>query len=41
MQRLSKLAKNKNTFICDFVLAMKFCDLKMYTMYVDLDEQYS
>ncbi len=41
MQRLSKLAQNKNTFICDFVLATKFCQFKMYTMYVDLEKQYS
>ncbi len=41
MQRLTKLAQNKEIFICDFVLAMKFCQFEIYTMYVDLEKQHS
>jgi hypothetical protein len=41
MQSLSKVARNKEIFICDFVLAVRFCQFEIYTMYVDLEKQYS
>jgi hypothetical protein len=38
VQYLSKLAQYKDIFICDFVLAVKLCQFKIYTMYVDLEK---
>ncbi len=41
VQSLKKLVQNKDTFICDFVLDVKFCLFEIYTMYVDLQKQCS
>ncbi len=41
VQSLNKLAQNKDTFICDFVSIVKLCQFEIYTMYVDLEKQYS
>ncbi len=41
VQSLNKLTQNKDTFICDFVLAMKLCQFDIQTMYVNLEKQYS
>ncbi len=38
MQHLSKLTQNKEVFICDFVLVVKFCQFEIYTMYVNLEK---
>jgi len=40
VQSLSKLVQNREIFICDFVLAMRFCQFEIYTMYVDREKQY-
>ncbi len=41
MQNLNKLAQNKDTFICDFVSAVMLCQFEIYTIYVNLEKQYS
>jgi len=41
VQNLSKFVRYKDTFICDFVSTMKLCQFDIYTMYVDLEKQYS
>jgi hypothetical protein len=38
MQSLSKLAQNKDTFICDFVSTVKLCQFEI--LYVNLDKPY-
>jgi hypothetical protein len=38
MHSLSKLAQNKDFFICDFVSIVKLCQFEIYTMYVDLEK---
>jgi hypothetical protein len=37
MKSLSKHAQNMDTFICDFVSAVKLCHFEIYNMYVDLE----
>jgi hypothetical protein len=31
---LNKLTQNKDTFMCDYVVATKLCQAKLYTMYI-------
>ncbi len=35
IQSMSKLVQNKDTFICDYVAAVKLGQVELYTMYVD------
>jgi hypothetical protein len=41
VQSLSKVAQNKNYFICDFVVAMKLTRVDLYNLYVDLKSHFS
>jgi hypothetical protein len=41
MQSLSKLAQNKDRFICDFVASMKLIQVDLYNLYVDLKCHFS
>ncbi len=38
VQNLSKLAQNRDTFICDFVSTVMLCQFEIYTMYVNLEK---
>jgi len=40
VQSLSNFAQNQNIFICDFVIAMKECERKLYQMYCDKQTMY-
>ncbi len=41
VQSLNKLIQNKDTFIFYFVVAIKSCQVDIYTMYVNIEKQYS
>jgi hypothetical protein len=41
MQSLNKLIQNKDIFIFYFVVAIKSCQIDIYTMYMDIEKQYS
>jgi hypothetical protein len=41
VQSLSELVQNKNCFIYDFVAAMKFIQVDLYNLYVDLKQHFS
>jgi len=41
IQILKKFAWNKECFSCDFIATMKFIQMDFYTLYVDLQQQFS
>jgi hypothetical protein len=41
VQDLSRLAQNRNCFICDFVVVMKLIQVDLYELYVDLECHFS
>jgi hypothetical protein len=41
VQSLSKLVQNGNCFICDFVTTMKFIQVDLCNLYVDLKQHFS
>jgi hypothetical protein len=41
VQNLSKLAQNKNSFICDFVVVVKMIQVDLYNLYVDPERHFS
>jgi hypothetical protein len=40
IQTLNKLAQNEKCFICDFVEVVKFIQVDLYTLYVDLKKHF-
>ncbi len=40
VQSLNKLIQNKDTFIFYFVVAIKSCQVDIYTIYVHIEKQY-
>jgi len=41
VQILNKFVQNENCFICDFVPTMKFIQVDLYNLYVDLKQHFS
>ncbi len=41
VKSLNKLIQNKDIFIFYFVIVIKSCQVDIYTMYVDIEKQYS
>ncbi len=41
MQRLFKFAQRRDTFICDFIFALKLIEANLFTMCCDSDKNYN
>jgi hypothetical protein len=41
VQSLNKLAQNKDSLICDFVVTVKLIQVDLYDLYVDLEHHFS
>ncbi len=41
MQRLFKFTQGRDTFICDFIFALKFVEANLFTMYCDSEKKYN